>query len=80
MTTTNNNDHAELITALQGAIGQLNRMNYTLAIKTTLIRMIDECERLEGLGVDVTNMLSMIQTIFDYTTYITDTPNEVPNA
>jgi len=25
-------------------------------------------------------MLSLIQTVFDYTTYITDTPNEVPNA
>jgi hypothetical protein len=55
-------------------------MNYTLAIKATLIRMLDECERLNANGVDVTEIVSLVQTIFDYTTYITDNPDEVPNA
>lgn len=77
MTTTNN---AEIVTALQEALNEVKRMNYTLAIKATLIRMLDECERLNANGVDVTELVSLVQTIFDYTTYITDTPDEVPNA
>lgn len=77
MTTTNN---AELISALQQAINEVKRMNYTLAIKATLIRILDECERLQANGVDVTEIVTLVQTIFDYTTYITDTPDEVPNA
>jgi hypothetical protein len=77
MTTTNN---AEIITALQEALNEVKRMNYTLAIKATLIRILDECERLQANGVDVTEIVSLVQTIFDYTTYITDTPDEIPNA
>ncbi len=77
MTTTNN---AEMITALQEALNEVKRMNYTLAIKATLIRILDECERLHANGVDVTEIVSLVQTIFDYTTYITDTPDEIPNA
>lgn len=77
MTTTNN---AEIVTALQEALNEVKRMNYTLAIKATLIRMLDECERLNANGVDVTELVSLVQTIFDYTTYITDNPDEVPNA
>jgi hypothetical protein len=77
MTTTNN---AEIITALQEALNEVKRMNYTLAIKATLIRILDECERLQTNGVDVTEIVSLVQTIFDYTTYITDTPDEIPNA
>ena len=77
MTTTNN---AEIITALQEALNEVKRMNYTLAIKATLIRILDECERLQANGVDVTEIVSLVQTIFDFTTYITDTPDEIPNA
>jgi hypothetical protein len=77
MTTTNNE---EMLTAIQEALKEVKRMNYVLAIKATLIRMVDECERLQTLGVDTTEMVTLIQTIFDYTTYITDTPDEVPNA
>lgn len=77
MTTTNN---AELIAELQKAINEVKRMNYTLAIKATLIRILDECERLHANGADVTEIVNLVQTIFDYTTYITDTPDEVPNA
>lgn len=77
MTTTNN---AELIADLQKAINEVKRMNYTLAIKATLIRILDECERLNANGADVAEIVSLVQTIFDYTTYITDTPDEVPNA
>jgi hypothetical protein len=77
MTTTNN---AEMITALQEALNEVKRMNYTLAIKATLIRILDECERLHANGVDVTEIVSLVQTIFDFTTYITDTPDEIPNA
>lgn len=77
MTTTNN---AEILSALQEAINEVKRMNYTLAIKATLIRILDECEQLQAKGVDVTEIVSLVQTIFDYTTYITDTPDEVPNA
>jgi hypothetical protein len=77
MTTTNN---AEMLTAIQEALKEVKRMNYVLAIKATLIRMVDECERLQALGTDTTEMVTLIQTIFDYTTYITDTPDEVPNA
>ena len=77
MTTTNN---AELISELQKAINEVKRMNYTLAIKATLIRILDECERLRANGMDVTEIVNLVQTIFDYTTYITDTPDEIPNA
>ena len=77
MTTTNN---AGLIAELQEAISAVKRINYTLAIKATLIRMLDECERLQKEGADVTELVSLVQTIFDYTTYITDTPDEVQNA
>jgi hypothetical protein len=77
MTTTNNE---EMLTAIQEALKEVKRMNYVLAIKATLIRMIDECERLQALGADTTEMVTLIQTIFDYTTYITDTPDEIPNA
>jgi hypothetical protein len=77
MTTTNN---AELISELQKAINEVKRMNYTLAIKATLIRILDECERLQANGVDVMEIVNLVQTIFDYTTYITDTPDEIPNA
>jgi hypothetical protein len=77
MTTTNNE---EMLTAIQKALKEVKRMNYVLAIKATLIRMVDECERLQALGVDTTEMITLIQTIFDYTTYITDTPDEIPNA
>lgn len=77
MTTTNN---AELIADLQKAINEVKRMNYTLAIKATLIRILDECERLNANGADVAEIVNLVQTIFDYTTYITDTPDEVPNA
>jgi hypothetical protein len=69
-----------MITALQEALNEVKRMNYTLAIKATLIRILDECERLHANGVDVTEIVSLVQTIFDYTTYITDTPDEIPNA
>ena len=77
MTTTNNE---EMLTAIQEALKEVKRMNYVLAIKATLIRMIDECERLQALGADTTEMVTLIQTIFDFTTYITDTPDEIPNA
>lgn len=77
MTATNN---AELIADLQKAINEVKRMNYTLAIKATLIRILDECERLNANGADVAEIVNLVQTIFDYTTYITDTPDEVPNA
>jgi hypothetical protein len=69
-----------MLTAIQEALKEVKRMNYVLAIKATLIRMIDECERLQALGADTTEMVTLIQTIFDYTTYITDTPDEIPNA
>jgi ribulose 1,5-bisphosphate carboxylase large subunit-like protein len=79
--TTTNNDNIELaVTAIQEALKEVKRMNYVLAIKATLIRMLDECERLQALGADTTEMVNLIQTIFDFTTYITDTPDEVPNA
>jgi len=80
MTTTNNNDIELAVTAIQEALKEVKRMNYVLAIKATLIRMLDECERLQALGADTTEMVTLIQTIFDFTTYITDTPDEVPNA
>jgi hypothetical protein len=84
MTATNNIkyhiDGKEIVAELQVALNKIKRMNYTLAIKATLIRMLDECERLQANGVDVTEIVSLVQTIFDYTTYITDTPDEVPNA
>jgi N-acetylmuramic acid 6-phosphate (MurNAc-6-P) etherase len=79
MTTTNNNIE-QAVTAIQEALKEVKRMNYVLAIKATLIRMLDECERLQALGTDTTEMVNLIQTIFDFTTYITDTPDEVPNA
>jgi hypothetical protein len=78
MTTTNNAELA--LNAIQEALKEVKRMNYVLAIKATLIDMLDECERLQALGTDTTEMVTLIQTIFDYTTYITDTPDEVPNA
>jgi N-acetylmuramic acid 6-phosphate (MurNAc-6-P) etherase len=78
MTTTNNAELA--LNAIQEALKEVKRMNYVLAIKATLIGMLDECERLQALGTDTTEMVTLIQTIFDYTTYITDTPDEVPNA
>ena len=78
--TTTNNDIEQAVTAIQEALKEVKRMNYVLAIKATLIRMLDECERLQALGTDTTEIVSLVQTIFDYTTYITDTPDEVPNA
>lgn len=78
MTTTNNAELA--INAIQEALKEVKRMNYVLAIKATLIRMLEECERIQALGTDTTEMVNLVQTIFDFTTYITDTPNEVPNA
>jgi hypothetical protein len=80
MTTTNNENIELAVTAIQEALKEVKRMNYVLAIKATLIRMLDECERLQALGADTTEMVTLIQTIFDFTTYITDTPDEVPNA
>lgn len=84
MTATNNInyhiDGKEMVAELQEALKEVRRMNYTLAIKATLIRMLDECERLHANGVDVTEIVNLVQTIFDFTTYITDTPDEVPNA
>lgn len=78
--TATNNDVEQAVTAIQEALKEVKRMNYVLAIKATLIRMLDECERLQALGTDTTEMVNLVQTIFDYTTYITDTPDEVPNA
>lgn len=78
MTATNNAELA--INAIQEALKEVKRMNYVLAIKATLIRMLEECERIQALGTDTTEMVNLVQTIFDFTTYITDTPNEVPNA
>lgn len=81
MSTTNNNAELDLaLLRVTEAVKEIGRMNYTLAIKTTLIRMLDECERLEKEGSDVADIVYLIKTVFDYTTYITDTPNEVPNA
>jgi N-acetylmuramic acid 6-phosphate (MurNAc-6-P) etherase len=80
MTTTNNNDIELAVSAIQEALKEVKRMNYVLAIKATLIRMLDECERLQALGTDTTEIVNLVQTIFDYTTYITDNPDEVPNA
>ena len=81
MSTTNNNAELDLaMLRITEAVKEIGRMNYTLAIKVTLVRMLDECERLEALGSDVTELVKLIRTIFDYTTYITDTPDEVPNA
>lgn len=81
MSTTNNNAELDLaMLRITEAVKEIGRMNYTLAIKVTLVRMLDECERLEALGSDVTELVNLIRTIFDYTTYITDTPDEVPNA
>ena len=78
--TATNNDVEQAVTAIQEALKEVKRMKYVLAIKATLIRMLDECERLQALGADTTEMVNLVQTIFDYTTYITDTPDEVPNA
>ena len=78
--TATNNDVEQAVTAIQEALKEVKRMNYVLAIKATLIRMLDECERLQALGTDTTEIVNLVQTIFDYTTYITDTPDEVPNA
>ena len=81
MSTTNNKAELDLaMLRITEAVKEIGRMNYTLAIKVTLVRMLDECERLEALGSDVTELVNLIRTIFDYTTYITDTPDEVPNA
>lgn len=78
--TTTNNDIEQAVTAIQEALKEVRRMNYTLAIKATLTRILDECERLNAKGADVAEIVNLVQTIFDYTTYITDTPDEVPNA
>lgn len=78
MTTTNNDE--EILNTLETAIKEVKRMNYTLAIKATLIRLLDEVEALSNKGVDVTELFNHIRTLHDYTLYITDTPDEVPNA
>lgn len=80
MSTTNNAELDLALLKVTNAVQEIGRMNYTLAIKTTLIRMLDECERLQNEGSDVNEIVNLIKTIFDYTTYITDTPDEVPNA
>ena len=81
MSKTNNNAELELsLLKITEAVKEVGRMNYTLAIKATLIRMLDECERLQKEGSDVADLVYLIKTVFDYTTYITDTPDEVPNA
>ena len=81
MSTTNNNAELDLaMLRITEAVKEIGRMNYTLAIKVARVRRLDECERLEALGSDVTELVNLIRTIFDYTTYITDTPDEVPNA
>ena len=80
MSTTNNAELDLALLKVTNAVQEIGRMNYTLAIKTTLIRMLDECERLQNEGSDVNEIVNLIKTVFDYTTYITDTPDEVPNA
>jgi hypothetical protein len=80
MSTTNNAELDLALLQVTNAVKEIGRMNYTLAIKTTLIRMLDELERLEKEGSDVTELVNLVRSVFDYTTYITDTPNEVPNA
>jgi hypothetical protein len=80
MTATNNAELDLALLQVTNAVKEIGRMNYTLAIKHTLIRMLDELERLEKEGSDVTELVSLVRSVFDYTTYITDTPNEVPNA
>ena len=80
MSTTNNAELDLALLKVTNAVHEIGRMNYTLAIKTTLIRMLDEVERLQNEGSDVNEIVNLIKTVFDYTTYITDTPDEVPNA
>jgi len=80
MSTTNNAELELSLLKITEAVKQVGRMNYTLAIKATLIRMLDECERLQTEGSDVADLVYLIKTVFDYTTYITDTPDEIPNA
>ena len=74
MSTTNN----DALDMLKEAIDKVQRMNYTLAIRATFVRMLDECEKLEKAGGDVTEVVNLIRIANDYLMYVSDSRDELP--
>lgn len=65
---------------LDKALKQMKAMNYAIALRMTLIKMLDECETLEKQGVNVAELVNLIRVANDYTLYIRDTQNELPES
>ena len=65
---------------LDKALKQMKAMNYAIALRMTLIKMLDECETLEKQGVNVAELVNLIRVANDYTLYIRDTQDELPES
>lgn len=76
MSNTNSNE----VQILEGAIRQMNQMTYALALRTTLIKMLDECERLAKDGANVVELVNLIRIANDYMLYLKDTQDELPEV
>jgi hypothetical protein len=55
-------------------------MNYALALKAILIKMLEECEKAEAKGIDVSEIVTLVRIANDYLLYLEDSPNEVPRV
>jgi hypothetical protein len=65
---------------IEDTLTEIKRMNYTMALKAVLIKMLEECEVLEAKGQSMVEMTNLIRIANDYTMYLTDNPNDVPKG
>lgn len=80
MSTTNTEAFDDLNKVIENALTEIKRMNYTMALKAVLIKMLEECEVLEAKGQSMVEMTNLIRIANDYTMYLTDSPNDVPKG
>jgi hypothetical protein len=80
--TTTNNEQAfeDLHKTIEDALEGVRRMNYALALKAILIKMLEECEKAEAKGIDVSEIVTLVRIANDYLLYLEDSPNEVPRV
>jgi hypothetical protein len=80
VSTTNTEAFDDLNKVIENALTEIKRMNYTMALKAVLIKMLEECEVLEAKGQSMVEMTNLIRIANDYTMYLTDSPNDVPKG
>ena len=65
---------------VKSAINNIHRMSYRVALLDTLFAMATELESMKKAGLNVVELTRLVQVAYDYSLYLDDVPNEIPNA